>query len=253
MNLEKIGTVHSCFKVKFGTPRQSQIAKLCSGFIEMDKKWEPLKSLKGLEAFSHAWVLFWFHDNNNFIYRPVVHPPRLGRKGMGAFATRSPLRPNPIGLSLVKIDRVIKERIYISGIDIIEGTPVLDIKPYINAYDSVPDSKSGWLEDLKTEDLEVKFSQEALQDLASFTHHQNLQQNIRDILSSDIRNRNDKQTKNIGKALGFYFEDLNIIFVCSGQHVEVIKVEKAKSKNNKASRDLALVDAQSQPAQPFSF
>src|SRR5476649_1096589 len=126
MKIEKIGTVHSCFKVKFGTPRQSQIAPFATAFIEIDKKWEPSKCLKGLEEFSHAWVLFWFHENSNLEYKAIVRPPRLGRKGVGALATRSPLRPNPVGLSLVKIDRVEGNRIYISGLDFIEGTPVLD-------------------------------------------------------------------------------------------------------------------------------
>lgn len=225
MNLEKIGTVRSCFKVKFGTPRQSQLVPNAHAFIELETKWDPVKATRGLDGFSHAWVLFWFHDNKNQGYRPIVHPPRLGRVGVGALATRSPLRPNPIGLSLVKIEKLSQGRIYISGVDIIDGTPVIDIKPYIHAYDSVCDSKSGWLDTLESRQLDVEFTPEALQDLAKLSRP-NLQQNIVDILGSDIRNRNDKSLRNEAKALGFYFEDFNIVFKCSKTTAYVIKVER---------------------------
>lgn len=225
MNIEPIGIVRSCFKAKFGTPRQSQIAKHSQGYIEIESKWDPVKALRGLEGFSHAWVLFWFHDNKAQAYRPIVHPPRLGRKGVGALATRSPLRPNPIGLSLVKIERVAGARVYLSGIDIIDGTPVIDIKPYIKEYDSVSRSKSGWLEDVENQKLDVQFSAEALEALVA-SSDPNLRQNIVDILSSDIRNRNDKTIKNEDKALGFYFEDFNIVFKTSKTSVYVVKIER---------------------------
>lgn len=225
MKIEKIGIVHSCFKAKFGTPRQSQIAKDSTAYIEIDKKWEPSKCLKGLEEFSHAWVLFYFHDNKNLEYKAVVRPPRLGRKGVGALATRSPLRPNPIGLSLVRIDKVEKNRVYISGVDIIEGSPVLDIKPYIREYDSVPHSRSGWLEALRSEKMDVYFTEEAMSQINKLDYP-NLKKTIRDILQSDIRNRNDKHLKNEGKSLGFYYEDLNVVFACFGNKAKVLRVEK---------------------------
>jgi tRNA-Thr(GGU) m(6)t(6)A37 methyltransferase TsaA len=228
IEMESIGVLHSCFKAKFGTPRQSQIVKNSTGYIEIHKKWEPLKCLKGLDSFSHAWVLFWFHENKNLSYRPIVRPPRLGRKGVGALATRSPLRPNPIGLSLVKIDRVVGDRIYISGVDIIEGTPVFDIKPYIHEYDSVQNSSCGWLEDVTSTHIEVEFLERAIEDISSIAYP-NLQKNIEDILKTDIRNRNDKSLKNEGKALGFYFEDLNVVFECYKNKVVVLKIEKIKT------------------------
>ncbi len=226
--VEAIGITHSCFKVKFGTPRQSQIAKNSQAYIEIFTKWEPSKCLKGLENFSHAWILFWFHDNKNLIYKPIVRPPRLGRKGIGALATRSPLRPNPIGLSLVKIEKVEKNRIYFSGVDIIEGTPVIDIKPYIHQYDYTSHSKSGWLENIESENLQVEFSQEALEKIKELPHA-HLKKNIEDILKSDIRNRNDKNPEKSKKILGFYYENLNILFQSSEKKVLVLKIEYVKN------------------------
>jgi tRNA-Thr(GGU) m(6)t(6)A37 methyltransferase TsaA len=227
MNLEQIGTVHSCFKVKFGTPRQGALASHSRGYVELDKKWEPEKSLKNLEDFSHAWILFWFHDNKNLVYRPVVRPPRL-QKRVGVLASRTPLRPNPIGLSLVKIDKVVGSRLYISGIDMIDGTPVIDIKPYIHAYDSVEGSSAGWVDTLEPHALDVQFSEEALQQIEA-SEHMNLRETITDILSSDIRNRNDRSAKNEGKRLGFYYEDLNVVFQTIGSSVLVTAVDKAES------------------------
>lgn len=224
MQLEKLGTVHSCFKEKFGTPRQAKLVKDARGYIEVDQKWEPEKCLKGLEDFSHAWVLFWFHANKNSLYRPVIRPPRLALKRVGALASRSPMRPNPIGLSLVKIDKVEGARIYISGLDIIDNTPVLDIKPYIHSYDSVATSSSAWVDSLEDAQLEVEFTEQALTQIHAHPNP-DLQQAIRDILQSDIRNRNDKREKREAKQLGFYFEDLNIVFRVLDRKATVLYIE----------------------------
>ena len=226
MNVETIGIVHSCFKEKFGTPRQGNLVAHSYGYIEFAERWDPYKCLLGLEEFSHVWVIFWFHENKNLSYRPTVNPPRLPtEQRIGALASRSPLRPNPIGLSLVKIEKVEAPRLYLSGLDLIDGTPVLDIKPYIHGYDSVADSRQGWLERVAAENLEVRFSDEAA---ACIMQHRNphLQQIICDILRNDIRNRNDKRGKNAGKVLGFYYDDLNIVFQIIDGVVMVMRVEK---------------------------
>ncbi len=226
MQIEKIGTVYSCFKEKFGTPRQGSVVEHSRGYIEIDKKWEPQQSLKGLEAFSHIWVLFYFHSNTNLSFKPVIRPPRLEKERLGLFATRSPLRPNPIGLSLVKLDRIEGVKVYISGLDIIEGTPVLDIKPYIHSYDSVENSRDGWLEQLRSDKLEVEFSKEA-EEVIQRHPYPNLRQTLCEILCNDIRNRSDKRPQNSEKHLGFYFADLNVIFQVHQQSVLVTKIELA--------------------------
>jgi tRNA-Thr(GGU) m(6)t(6)A37 methyltransferase TsaA len=227
MNLEILGTVHSCFKEKFGTPRQGSLVPHSFGYIEIHKKWEPDKCLKGLEEFSHAWVLFWFHKNTNLAYRPIISPPRLpASQRIGALASRSPLRPNPIGLSLVKIEKVKGSRLYISGLDLIEGTPVLDIKPYIHDYDSVPESHSGWTQKVAETKIPVSFTPKALEQIAK---HPNvhLQESIAHILGSDIRNRSDKRAKNSEKVFGFFFDDLNVVFQVNSDDLQVLYIEKA--------------------------
>lgn len=228
MQLEIIGTVHSCFKEKFGTPRQGALAKASQGYIELSKIWKPEQCLKGLEGFSHIWVVFAFHENSNLSYRPIIHPPRHPSLKVGCLASRSPLRPNPIGLSLVKLDRIESPRLYVSGLDMIDGTPVLDIKPYIHAYDSVENSLGGWTQELSDLPSPIEFSEEAMTQIQAHANPQ-LKSLISDILSSDIRNKNDKNPKNYGKRLGFYYDDLNIVFEVHPSSTKVLRVESRKS------------------------
>jgi tRNA-Thr(GGU) m(6)t(6)A37 methyltransferase TsaA len=105
---------------------------LAEGKILIDAKWQPEISLQGLQGFSYVWVIFLFHKNTNQRFHAKVHPPRLGGDSMGVFATRSPHRPNPIGLSLLKLESVQSDHLVVSGLDLIEGTPILDIKPYLS-------------------------------------------------------------------------------------------------------------------------
>lgn len=138
-----IGIVHSCFKEKFGIPRQPGLAPLAKAQIELLPPYDDMNALDGLEGVSHLWVQFVFHANKREDWKPKVKPPRLGgNKSLGVFATRSPTRPAPIGLSVVKLDRIemIEDKIYIniSGVDLLDNTPVLDIKPYVPYVDLVP-------------------------------------------------------------------------------------------------------------------
>ena len=126
-----IGYVSSCFKLKFATPRQPHLTPSSRATLHLSPHLSP-STLHGLAGYSHVWLLFLFHLNHNPHPPPVVHPPRLGGEGVGVLATRSPHRPNPIGLSLVRVRGVDVEgrRVYLGGVDVVEGTPVLDIKPY---------------------------------------------------------------------------------------------------------------------------
>lgn len=155
-----IGIVHSPFKEKFSTPRQPGLTSLES-IIELTSPYNREEALKGLEAFSHLWVLFLFHENKETPSdKLVVRPPRLGGNiKQGVFATRSPYRPNNIGMSLVKIKSIEKDKITIIGADILDGTPVIDLKPYLKEIESVPDAVSGWTDDqsLTTKKLDVLF------------------------------------------------------------------------------------------------
>ncbi|KAG8595177.1 hypothetical protein GDO81_001441 [Engystomops pustulosus] len=135
---QPIGYIESCFTGKNGTPRQPSICSLSRGRLKISKKVfnNPTHSLVGLHQFSHVWILFIFHKNGHLSCKAKVQPPRLNGAKTGVFSTRSPHRPNAIGLTLAKLDKVEGDTLYLSGIDIIQGTPVLDIKPYIAEYDS---------------------------------------------------------------------------------------------------------------------
>ncbi|XP_004645289.2 tRNA (adenine(37)-N6)-methyltransferase isoform X2 [Octodon degus] len=135
---EPIGYLDSCFSVKNGTPRQPSICSYSRASLRIRKSIfnNPEHSLMGLEHFSHVWILFVFHKNGHLSYKAKVQPPRLNGAKTGVFSTRSPHRPNAIGLTLAKLEKVEGGVIYLSGIDMIHGTPVLDIKPYIADYDS---------------------------------------------------------------------------------------------------------------------
>ncbi|CAM1319217.1 C9orf156 (predicted) [Pycnogonum litorale] len=139
-NMKPIGFIDSCYKEKNGTPRQPNMCPLSRAKIEISKSTftNPSHSLIGLENFSHVWILFLFHRNGNDRTKPPkakISPPRLNGKKIGVFSSRSPHRPNPIGLSLVKLERLHDDTVYLNGVDMLHGTPVFDIKPYIPSYD----------------------------------------------------------------------------------------------------------------------
>ncbi|NP_001089297.1 uncharacterized protein LOC734345 [Xenopus laevis] len=133
-----IGYIESCFMTKNGTPRQPSVCSLSRGCLRISKSVfnNPEHSLIGLEQFSHVWIVFVFHKNGRLSCKAKVQPPRLNGAKTGVFSTRSPHRPNAIGLTLVRLEKVEGSTLYLSGIDIIHGTPVVDIKPYIPEYDS---------------------------------------------------------------------------------------------------------------------
>lgn len=162
LNVHTIGILESCYLDKFGTPRQPGLVPTSFGRIRISPEWQPADSLQGLEAFTHIWVLFHFHQNQVSRFHAKVHPPRMDGDKIGVFATRSPHRPNPIGLSLVKLDKIESPYVYISGIDIVDGTPVLDIKPYLSYVESLPEAVSGWAQDKAAKIIEVDFKDEVV-------------------------------------------------------------------------------------------
>lgn len=166
-----IGTIHTDFTTKFGTARQGSLAQSLKGFITFEKEYANEQAFRGLEEFSHIWLLWAFSENEDRGWSPMVAPPRLGGKiKKGVFATRSPFRPNPIGLSCVKLDRIEYEKkrgtvLYISGVDMMDGTPLYDIKPYVPYADCMPDASGGFTEHLPDYELSVDFPQALLEKL----------------------------------------------------------------------------------------
>lgn len=153
---------------KFGIPRQSGIVKELTGKIIFEPEFRVKEALNGIEEFSHLWLLWEFSENKRDSWSPTVRPPRLGgKKRKGVFATRSPFRPNPIGMSCVKLERIEYTKalgpiIYVSGVDLMNGTPIYDIKPYITYTDCVPDAVQGFAEEYKNYALNVDSPQELL-------------------------------------------------------------------------------------------
>lgn len=148
-----IATLRTCYTDKFGVPRQSGLAPSAWGIIEFEPAYRREEAVRGIEAFSHLWLITQFHLVKEEPASLTVRPPRLGgNEKRGVFATRSPFRPNRLTLSVVKLDRVELEgegapRLHVSGVDLVDGTPVLDIKPYVQFADSVPDANSGFASD----------------------------------------------------------------------------------------------------------
>jgi tRNA-Thr(GGU) m(6)t(6)A37 methyltransferase TsaA len=143
ITLNPIGILQSVLKQRYETPRQGVLAKGSSAVIQLDPSKNYEQAVKDLDGFDRLWIIFQFHLNKN--WKPLVNPPRHTRKKVGVFATRAPYRPNQIGLSCVKLDKVDGLKIHISESDILDGSPILDIKPYLPYSDSFPSAKTGWV------------------------------------------------------------------------------------------------------------
>lgn len=169
MELIPIGKIYTDFPTKFGLPRQSGLVPSLTGLIRFEKEYRLASMLKGLDGFSHIWVIWGFSEHPQGKWSPTVKPPRLGGKvRMGVFATRSPFRPNQIGLSCLKIEKIITDCedgpvIMVSGIDMMNGTPIYDIKPYLPYSDSHPDAKNGFTSSVIDYELDVVFPQDLLE------------------------------------------------------------------------------------------
>ena len=163
MEIRPIAHIQTDFPEKFGVPRQSGLAKELRGRIVFEKEFRNPDALRGLEGFSHIWLIWEFSANRRSAgeWQPTVRPPRLGGNAhMGVFATRSPFRPNPLGLSCVKISSIEPDTpegpvIYVTGADMMDGTPIYDIKPYIRYADARPEAVCGYVDDLKERTLKV--------------------------------------------------------------------------------------------------
>ncbi len=162
MEIRPIAYIQTDFPEKFGVPRQSGLAKHLRGKIIFEKEYRNADALRGLYGFSHIWLIWEFSANRRTDqWQPTVRPPRLGGNvQMGVFATRSPFRPNPLGLSCVRISDIDLNTpdgpvIYVTGADLMDGTPIYDIKPYIRYADSRPEAVCGYVDELHERCLKV--------------------------------------------------------------------------------------------------
>jgi tRNA-Thr(GGU) m(6)t(6)A37 methyltransferase TsaA len=158
-----IAKIHTPFREKFGIPRQSGLADV-PGEIVFEPKYRNPDALRGLDGFSHLWLIFQFSESVREEFSPTVRPPRLGgNRRMGVFATRSPFRPNAIGLSCVRLEKIEQTEkgpiIHVRGADLLDGTPILDIKPYLPLADCHPEATGGFAETVSDYALNVCFSE----------------------------------------------------------------------------------------------
>lgn len=163
MEIKPIAFIENDYKEKFGIPRQSGLVNLISKIIFLPE-FADTNALRGLEEFSHIWIIWEFSEIEDHKFFPTVRPPRLGgnmRKGV--FSTRSPFRPNPLGLSVVKLEKIENGCITVSGADLMNGTPIYDIKPYLPYIESIPDASNGWALSTKESVLTVDFPPELLE------------------------------------------------------------------------------------------
>lgn len=188
--LNPIGFLKSCFPDKFGIPRQSGLVKKAYSELKIKAEFQPEFSLQGLEDYSHIWLQFIFHLNTSKRFHAKVHPPRLEGESIGVFATRSPHRPNALGLSLVELVEIKKDTLVFAGADLVEGTPILDIKPYLPYNESILNARGGWTDKVQKEEIQVEFSvvaMEILQNWIKTSAKSELQEVIIEVLKQDPR------------------------------------------------------------------
>lgn len=169
MQMDPVGIIHSCFKEKFGIPRQPGLVPEARSRLELLAPFNNRESVRGIEGFSHLWILFLFHRSQRGRFRSTVRPPRLGgSRRLGVFATRSNYRPNPIGLSVVRLCGVRDGALELQGGDFLDGTPVLDIKPYLPYADSIPGATGGFADTPPCAQYSVVFSPGAEEAVRAF-------------------------------------------------------------------------------------
>jgi tRNA-Thr(GGU) m(6)t(6)A37 methyltransferase TsaA len=194
IHFETIGTIHSCYKEKFGIPRQAGLVPTATATLELLPPFNQAEAFNGLEGFSHLWLLFLFHGNDRQGWKATVRPPRLGgNTRLGVFATRSPFRPNPIGLSAVELERIEqhagKVTLHLKGVDLLDGTPIIDIKPYLPYADAITTACGGFAAEAPTGQLAVHFLPQPEQTCRALEmdRYPGLRQLIIDTLRSDPR------------------------------------------------------------------
>lgn len=224
ITMHTIAHIRTDLPEKFGVPRQSGLVPQLQGTIVFEPDYRNPDALRGLEGFSHLWLIFRFHRAEREGWSPTVRPPRLGgNRRMGVFATRSPFRPNNLGLSCVKLEGVCLDEklgpvIRVSGADLVDGTPILDIKPYLPYADCPRDAIGGFTDPLETEPLEVECD-EAL--LAGLEAQQRA--GLMGVLACDPRPRYQEDPERV---YGLAFAGKNVKFTVRDRVLTVLAVEE---------------------------
>lgn len=218
-----IGHIRTDFPEKFGIPRQSGEVEALQGKIIFEPEYRCVDAIRGLNEFSHLWLLWEFSESKSNTWSPTVRPPRLGGNvRMGVFATRSPFRPNPVGLSCVKLIRIEQDDklgpvLYVGGIDLLDNTPIYDIKPYLPYTDSHPEASGGFSDMTREHHLEVFFL-EGVEEKVPI----NILEQLKEVLAQDPRPGYQRDPL---KSYGMKYAGMNVRFCVDGKKLTVMSVE----------------------------
>ncbi|WP_305792917.1 tRNA (N6-threonylcarbamoyladenosine(37)-N6)-methyltransferase TrmO [Sedimenticola hydrogenitrophicus] len=225
---EPIGYIRSPYKEKFGIPRQPGLIPEARGELVFVAPYDRPEAVIGLEGYSHVWLQFVFHQALRGAWQPMVRPPRLGgNKRVGVFASRAPFRPNPIGLSVVKLEGVHavdgEVVLELSGIDLLDGTPVLDVKPYVGYVDSIPEARSGYAPEAPGVRFQVRFLDLAEVQLLSRHEPDRLREFITHLLETDPRPAYSGESRP-GRVYGIRLYDFDLRWRISDDVIEVLEL-----------------------------
>lgn len=222
LNITPIAHIKTDFKEKFGIPRQSGRVKSALGKIVFLPEYRNPEALRRLEEFNYLWLIFDFSESHKPNWSATVRPPRLGgNKRVGVFATRSPYRPNPLGLSSVKLERIEDTSegkvLIVSGVDLLDGTPILDIKPYIPSYDCHTDAIGGFSENFTDYKLKVEITPDLLEIIPK-----NKQDVLLECLADDPRPAYQSDER----LYGMTFDEFNVSFTVKDMTLKVTEIKK---------------------------
>ena len=230
LQITPIGHIASPYKEKFAVPRQPGLIQDGGGQLIFHAPYNHPDAVRGLEQFSHLWLLFIFHQTAQQGWHPLVRPPRLGGNAkMGVFATRSTFRPNPIGMSLVELKQVKTDNqsviLELGSLDLIDGTPIIDIKPYLPFAESRPDAMAGFAQYAPNDEMAVFFSQQASEQLQYYAkEYPNLSRFITQVLQQDPRPAYKKGEQS-DRVYAVHLLEFNISWQVMGQQTLVVSIE----------------------------
>lgn len=222
--MKPVATIRTPFREKFGIPRQPGLVSSATGTVELLPPFNRPDVFSGLEGFSHVWLIWLFHAVPAGQWKPLVRPPRLGgNRKVGVFASRSPFRPNSIGLSAVRLERVHDTKLDVSGVDLLDGTPILDIKPYIPYSDALVDAKDGFAAGPPAARLQVAISRQAEEQLRLRPDGERLRELIIACIETDPR---PAYKRGETGEYGFRLEDFDLRWRVSGTQATVLELRE---------------------------
>lgn len=228
IEITPIGHIRSPYKQKFAIPRQPRLVNSAKAQLVLDEPFNNEEFVRGIEEFSHIWVLFRFHETADKGYSALVRPPRLGGNARkGVFATRATFRPNAIGMSAVQLLDVqcsgSKVILHLGGVDLLDGTPVIDIKPYLPYSDAMPQAAAGFADTRPQTQMTVSFSDQALAFIATTDPALELHSFISQVLQQDPRPAYKKNKEGV-QSYGMTLYDFNIRWHVDGEHNHVEQI-----------------------------